>query len=212
MNNFFTNFFKNKNISINPVIVKTIVEWSVGILITVGGGAYAWGVHKSGKDINEVKKDMQELKAIVISYHQENQDNFNYFNERINNMYDEGFKFYINNQNFEQRQFSLLIDYGTKDHSLLKQIMEDNQKQKEEEVQEFVDKSKTNLTTPKFGNIGARKLNPNISVITKVGKDTTFLVKDVDMSYIDNLRTIYIIKDIKPKSNGALFDVIYSNK
>ncbi len=206
MNKFLSNFLKNKNITVNPVMLKIITEWGFSILIAIGGVSYSWAVHKS----NKIANDVQDLKNTIISYHQENIDNFEYFNDQINKMYDKGYKLYDDNQKYEQRQYNLLIDYGTTNKNLLKQILQDNQQQKNQEVQEYVDRSKSNI-----GNysITAKKKGSNTTILTKIGRDTTFMVKDVDLVYINNyLKIKYNIKEIKPTSINSLFNVIYSNK
>lgn len=220
MNNFFTNFLKNKNIAVNPVMLKIIFEWGFSLFIAIGGGAYAWGVHKSNKNNDKIEQKIENLQATVISYHQDDVVNYQNLKSSIKKVYNDGYELYNNNQKFEQRQFNLLIDYGTSNKSLLKQILKDNQEQKNEDVLNYVERSKSSIDTAESINkkngkniIIGRKLSSTINIININGNDTTFMITDVDINYIDNvLKSKYNIKEIKPININKLFNVIYRRK
>jgi hypothetical protein len=67
--------------------------------------------------LNENTKAIEELKS-------ETRDGFNQVNGRIDKVYDDGFDAFNKFQEYNRKQFEIIIDYGNQDKAMLKRILE----------------------------------------------------------------------------------------
>lgn len=209
-----------EDINIRPNKTKIVFRWILIIAVTLIVLAFAFGQFKSsfftrmdtfeGK-LNDQTIVVEELKTEVKTG-LENVDN------RIDNIYIDGFDAFEKYQNFNKEQLLLVLDYGQTNKDLLKRMLELNSKEKTREVETQLEQAK--IERPE-GQIVVRpiksktqqylKLEPIVGINVN---DTVFYLTGATMEFINNIdKNIYNVGTVSKNFKYTdLYDVIYRNR
>ncbi len=124
MGNIFTDIVEE--VEIKPSKSKIILKWTVRIAILLIGLAFTYGQLKTSNLVkrNELEATLNENTKAIEELKSETRDGFNQVNGRIDKVYDDGFDAFNKFQEYNRKQFEIIIDYGNQDKAMLKRILE----------------------------------------------------------------------------------------
>jgi len=210
MSNILSDITEDIDIKIKPNKTKFYLKWGIRVSITFIILAFSVGelniLHQNRlKKIELTQVDnnnkINELK-IKMEY------GFNNVNARIDKVYDDAYKEFIEYQKYNNKQLELILDYGVKNKELIKKMLEINAIEREKIVENNLNKAKSNKTNTNDYNSITKIIDANT-------KDTMFIViggTDFYYKSILNNNKHEIISKTPNQNNPNLFDFIYKNK
>lgn len=143
MGNIFSDI--TEDIELKPTKSKKVIKWVVRIAVALIVLAFGYGQYKVIRlnKMAEIEKATIELKQQMESNTKAMTEGFKAVNSRIDKVYDDGLKQFNDFQEFNKKQFILVIDYGQTNKSLLKQILELNMTEKAKSVENSLEQQKT---------------------------------------------------------------------
>ena len=193
-----------------PQKSKLIIKWLIRIGIFLVGAAFTYGQIKM-RNLNRLEEIEESVNKIEVET-TKNTEAINSlqlnFDNKINNLKDEGYNWFIDYQRFSKNQFKLIIDYGNDNKDLLKRMIEINALEKEQEIKTKIEQSKlTPITTQRDPSIFSVSYAVNL-----YNKDTIYHARNATQDFMNKIEKKYKITKVSPSEYGDnLIDFVYQN-
>jgi hypothetical protein len=221
MGNILTDIVEEVNIK--PSKSKLVIKWVISISLSLITLAFVFGQFKSSffNRLDKIEKSLDNNTESVVNLHQEVQNGFESTNNRIDKIYDDGYKAFDDFQQYNNKQLTLIIDYGSSNKDLLKRMLEVNTLEKNRGVQSNLEQAKGEAVSviPESkiivnqikGNKGYISLFVTVTMGTT---DTIYQLRGATNDYINKInRKRYMVGQMtQNETNPILFDVNYSVK
>ena len=112
------------DIEIKPSKFRRYLKWIISISLSLTGGAYILGQLNFNyiNRINVIEKNIEKND----NFHAEIKNELKIVNNRIDKVYDDGYKAFNEYSQHNKKQLILIIDYGNSNKELLKKMLEFN--------------------------------------------------------------------------------------
>jgi uncharacterized membrane protein YgaE (UPF0421/DUF939 family) len=203
-------------IDLKPNKTKLLLKWVIGISSSLIVGAFVFGQLKMSNlnRLDNIEKNIEIQSKDIREFRQEYRQGQEQLNLRIDKVYDDASASFESFQESNQRQLELIIDYGSDNQELLKEMLKLNAMERQQTITRNLEEAKN--TPPENLSIGVKKVphQSDIHFISVDTGDTLFSKTAVTQEFIDGLDTdLYVIEKIeKNKTDSKLFDVSYRNK
>lgn len=220
MGNILTDIVEEVNIKPNKS--KLVIKWVISISISLITLAFVFGQFKSSffNRLDKIEKALDNNTQAVIELTQETNIGFEEVNKRIDKVYDDGFRAFEEFQQYNNKQLTLIIDYGNTNKDLLKRMLEVNTLEKSRNVESTLEQAKKEpVSVIPDTKIVVRPIKPreylSLATVASVGGgDTTFVLTGATKEFINKIdRNKYIVGQMTQNDNNpTLFDVKYITK
>jgi len=221
--NFISEFVDDINIKTDRL--RLTIKWIIRVSVFLIGGAFVFGQVKMARlnKLDEIQKSLLAQSEAMADLKKQVNDGFDKVNTRINNIYTDGYKGFADFQDYNKKQFELIIDYGNSDKELLKKMLELNIMEKTKSVenelqQERLETYNTDVPQQKskndlIGNANLQFSNISTTIISVNGDDTIFNANGCDAYYLNQIKKKYTIIKLENSTKFPNFlDVTYKNK
>lgn len=219
MKNMATEFMDDiiTDIDAKPPRIKIILKWVIRASVVLIAASFVFGQVKMSElnrlDNIEVKlsENFDEASKLRIDM----RENFNTVrksidnvNIRIDKVYDDGVTLFNQYQQYNEKQFELIIDYGYENKELLKKMITINNSKQRMDIETQIIRSKLE---------GSRQITNN-GYINKLfvvnNNDTIHHIIGATLEYIENIDIVrYTVNSIEKNiQNEKLYDIIYENR
>lgn len=218
MGNIFADIAED--IEIKPSRSKILIKWVFRFAYVAIAVAFTWGQIRTNRitRLNGIESSIGTIKVNQQAGFDNLSGRINDVNDRIDKVYDDGYNAFLQYDEYNKKQFELLIDYGAENKELLKRMLELNSMEQTREVTNDLTKVR-NTNTPDIPiNENKIEIKPYYSMANFIElstNDTTFSVSGATQEYINSIDTKrYIINnDIRPSAkHTGRFDFSYKNK
>jgi len=213
----FEDFFMD--INVKPSKSKLVIKWIVRISVLLILGAFIVGQFKSShiSDLNEIKEGVAKNGEEILQLKDEMNVNLLNVNNRIDKVYDDGYRVFMDYQEFNNRQFELIIDYGQTNKELLKEMINVNSIERENKISGQLEQSKNGLSYKNNLPVETKRewiesidYQRFLVVIDVNTRDSIFNYFGATMEFIGGIdRDKYRIIGLKNSKYVDLFDVKY---
>ena len=156
MGNIFTDIVEE--VEIKPSKSKVVLKWTVRVAILLIGFAFAYGQLKTTNLVkkNEMESTLNDNTKAISQLKSEMNAGFTQVNNRIVKVYDDGYNAFNKFQEYNRKQFEIIIDYGNQDKAMLKRILELSTMEQTRIIESDINKAKHDSLT-----IKATKITPD---------------------------------------------------
>ncbi|MFW6242712.1 MAG: hypothetical protein ACOC2W_00980 [bacterium] len=198
-----------------PPKIKIILKWVIRASIILIAGSFVFGQVKMSKlnrldniekEITKNNKETANLKTEMESSFLIVNSRIDGVNLRIDKMYDDGVEMFNEYQEYNQKQLGLIIDHGTDNKDLIKEMINVNSSKQKLDVESQIIKSKNE------NNVNDNDDESSIVVVNSNVDDTTFFMSNARISDVDSIVSDeYRIVDMN-KNDKGLYDVKYESR
>jgi hypothetical protein len=149
MGNIFTDIVED--VQVKPSQTKLVLKWVVRIAVILIGAAFTYGQVKSMR-FNKMGKMEESLNAntkAVIELRDEVKSGFEILNDRVDKVYDDGFKAFNDFQQYNNKQLGMIIDYGGSNKEMLKRMLEITTMEKTKGIENQLQQAKSESSVKK---------------------------------------------------------------
>ena len=224
-----------EEIDVKPNKTKLILKWVLRIGGTLIGAAFIFGQLKMGhlNRLDGMEAELLKQGNTLTEMKAENQSNFDATNARIDKVYSDGVLMFNDYQEYNRKQFELVIDFGQDNKEILKKMLEINALERKQNVAMQAEQAKNENpiikpTTPPMEEpvIGVRRQSDvafipifndpyvgHYQMIEIETKDTINYITGATEEYIKSLRNKYDVGAMteNPDYPGR-YDVAYRKK
>lgn len=142
MSNILYDITEDIDIKIKPSKTRFYFKWGIRIFISIVIISFFLGKTfvKYSNDIETIvntqkthENSINELKNDIIK-----------INKRIDKVYDDGYKEFVEYQKYNNEQLLLILEYGSKNKDVLKKIIEIKSKENAKKIEQMLNESKQN--------------------------------------------------------------------
>ena len=197
---------KKNAFTISKATIGSVIQWGGGLIVSIATIAFTMG---------KLKTEHLDKLNIIEEQGRKNQ-------QEIIQFRDETILMFQQYQDYNNKQLTLVIDYGSTNKQMLKDMLAFRQL----ELTNILNPNK--ISSEKVDNVSVEKvdevkqvedvqskqINKSNIVVTKVGSnDSTYIKRGVDETSISEIKKKYKIKEIVVNnSDDKLFDIKYSNR
>lgn len=147
MGNIFTDIVED--VQVKPSKSKLVLKWVVRIAVLLISGAFIYGQVKTVRlnRINNMEKAVETLNTNTVELRNEVKSGFNLLDNRIDKVYDDGFKAFNDFQQYNNKQLGMIIDYSGSNKEMLKRMLEITIMEKTKSVENQLQQAKSESTT-----------------------------------------------------------------
>lgn len=167
---------------------KTVIGWIAGGAISFVNIVFYFGVSKANTD-NAINNDIKDLKELTIQNHNdmaELKKTFTDFttsvNNKFNKMYDDEYNRWNDYQVYSKKQFELIIDYGSSNKKLMKDMLDMNHTDEMNKLKKEIEKNKNDIS------IKMMKIEIADTVISNNYKPRVYKIKVAPRDDVDTTR------------------------
>jgi len=196
-----------EEVNIKPNKSKLVLKWTISIALSLITLAFVFGQFKSSF-FGRLDKFEEKLDANIKATGELKEE----INARFDKIYEDGFTAFDDFQDYNNKQLTLIIDYGSSNKDLLKRILEVNSIEKNKSVENQIKQAKNESTIIK--PIKSTEYGSMVTVVSTDGNDTTYIITAATEAYVNKIdKNKYRITQMNEnKKNSTLFDVTYKNK
>jgi hypothetical protein len=205
ISSIFSDFIDKLNLS--PDKLKFLLKIIIKTSITLISGAFI-----IGKIYGNFERKLDENTKATNEMRQEMHQGFNSVNQRIDVIYNDGYKEFTDYQDYNKKQFELVIDYSSTNKELLKKVLELNNIEKTKSVENNLNllEKTTNTNIDKL----ILKNNNYISlshIVSKETKDTIFYLIGATKEFVNKINNSHydIINTVKNSDYPYLTNITY---
>jgi hypothetical protein len=215
-----------EDIEVKPSKSKLVIKWVVRISVGLISVAFVFGQLKMShlNKLDDMQKSLETQSKEMGDLKQEMTDGFTGVNDRIDKVYDDGFKAFNDFQQYNNKQLGMIIDYSKSDKEMLKRMLEITTMEKTKSVENEIQQAKNESVIPEF-NIAVKPISGEkkakngefMSCIQSVAvnsTDTAYYVQGATKDFMNKLdRNKYRVEDITNSVKyPGLYDFRYYNK
>ena len=197
-----------EEVNIKPNKNKLVLKWVISIaggLITI---AFVFGQFKASF-FNRMDKFETTVNRNTVAINELKYE----MSARFVKIYEDGYSIFDDFQEYNNKQLTLIVDYGSTNKDLLKRVLEVNSIEKnkniENQIQSAMNENVSGTAEPQtMEYVNLIKIMPNNS------KDTTFIVKGATENFVNkiDINRYEIVKRITNVDNPMLIDISYKNR
>lgn len=142
MSNILYDITEDIDIKIKPSKTRFYFKWGIRIFISIVIISFFLG-KTFVKYSNDVETIVNTQKTHENSINELKND-INKINKRIDKVYDDGYKEFVEYQKYNNEQLLLILEYGSKNKDVLKKIIEIKSKENAKKIEQMLNESKQN--------------------------------------------------------------------
>jgi hypothetical protein len=146
------------DINIEPNKTKPVLKWVVRISIALILAAFGYGQVRNSQSnrLNDIEKKIDVTNKSVNDLKVDMNDRFDYFDYKLDKVYDDGIDAFTDYQEYSRKQFELIIDYNESNKDLLKKTIELNSMENSKTIEIQLEQAKQKNS--KNVSIGVRQV------------------------------------------------------
>jgi hypothetical protein len=198
-----------EEVNIKPNKSKLVLKWTISIAGSLIAMAFVFGQFKSSF-FGRLDKFEETLHANTVATEELKKE----MNARFDKIYEDGFEAFNDFQEYNNKQLTLIIDYGSSNKDLLKRVLEVNSIEKNKSVETQVQQAKNEKPQSFIKPVKSTEYISLMAIASTDGIDTTFQLIGATENYINKIdkNKYRVVKMVENSKNSALFDVTYKNK
>ncbi len=142
MSNILYDITEDIDIKIKPSKTRFYFKWGIRIFISIVIISFFLG-KTFVKYSNDIETIVNTQKTHENSINELKND-INKINKRIDKVYDDGYKEFVEYQKYNNEQLLLILEYGSKNKDVLKKIIEIKSKENAKKIEQMLNESKQN--------------------------------------------------------------------
>jgi len=189
---------KKNAFTISKATIGSVIQWGGGLIVSIATIAFTMG---------KLKTEHLDKLNIIEEQGRKNQ-------QEIIQFRDETILMFQQYQDYNNKQLTLVIDYGSTNKQMLKDMLAFRQLELTNILNPNKISSEKVDEVKQVEDVQSKQINKSNIVVTKVGSnDSTYIKRGVDETSISEIKKKYKIKEIVVNnSDDKLFDIKYSNR